>query len=392
MRLITTKKSPVLRFKDDLGEEYSEWEYQPFIDVFEALVTRNHQIKTRDVLTKGLFPVVDQGQSQIAGFSNESEKLIEVHQGVIVYGDHTTTVKFIDFQFIVGADGTKVLSSKKGDNIKYLYYCLTFSNVPSEGYKRHYSIVKQLRIPVPSCEEQQKIADFLSSVDTRIEQLEKKKSLLEQFKKGLMQKLFSQEIRFKDDQGEEYPEWEIKFIGDISEVKRGASPRPITSPKWFDENSKIGWVRISDVTRSNRYLTKTMQYLSNEGVKQSRLLSKGSIVMSICATIGKPIYINFDVCIHDGFVVFENLKVKKEYLYYFLEKIQKRWYRYGQPGTQVNLNTGIVSREVIQIPTQPEQQKIANFLSSIDKNVELIAKQIEHTREFKRGLLHQMFV
>ena len=114
--------------------------------------------------------------------------------------------------------------------------------------------------------------------------------------------------------------------------------------------------------------------------------------MSICATIGKPIHIGFDVCIHDGFVVFENLKIDKEYLYYFLEQVQKRWYRYGQPGTQVNLNSGIVSRESIHVPTRSEQQKIANILSSVDRKIELISEQIENTREFKKGLLQQMFV
>ena len=198
-------------------------------------------------------------------------------------------------------------------------------------------------------------------------------------------------LRFKDEQGNNYPDWEEKTFGDISRVKRGASPRPISSPKWFSENSRIGWVRISDITSSNKYLKKTTQYLSNEGVKKSRFIPKGNMVMSICATIGKPIYTGFDVCIHDGFVVFEGLNVNKEFIYYFLEKMQKRWYRYGQPGTQVNLNSDIVSNEKIRIPNESEQQKIATFLSSVDTKIEQLNNKKALWEQYKKGLMQQLF-
>ena len=198
-------------------------------------------------------------------------------------------------------------------------------------------------------------------------------------------------LRFKDDEGKDFLRWKTKSLGAISEVKRGASPRPITSQKWFSEDSQIGWVRISDVTKSKKFLKKTTQYLSEEGVKKSRLIPKGSMVMSICATIGKPIYIDFDVCIHDGFVVFDNLDIDKEYLYYFLEKIQKRWYRYGQPGTQVNLNTSIVSNERIQIPETDEQHKIANFLSSVDTRIAQLEKKKSLLEQYKKGLMQKLF-
>ena len=114
--------------------------------------------------------------------------------------------------------------------------------------------------------------------------------------------------------------------------------------------------------------------------------------MSICATIGKPIYTNFDVCIHDGFVVFEELKLNKEYLYYYLDMIKMSWYKYGQPGTQINLNSEIVSNEIILFPCLAEQIKIANFLSAIDDKINNCSNQIEKMEAWKRGLLQQMFV
>jgi type I restriction enzyme S subunit len=116
------------------------------------------------------------------------------------------------------------------------------------------------------------------------------------------------------------------------------------------------------------------------------------MIMSICATIGKPIYTKFPVCIHDGFVVFESLKADKEYLFYYLDYIQKRWYRYGQPGTQVNLNTEIVGSEYIPYPCIDEQKKIASFFSIIDKKIEIIQSQLSQTQSFKKGLLQRMFV
>jgi len=195
------------------------------------------------------------------------------------------------------------------------------------------------------------------------------------------------ELRFPEFDGE----WENKKLGEVAKIKRGASPRPISNPKWFSDKSKIGWVRISDVTKSNKYLEKTEQYLSDEGVKKSRLVKKGNMIMSICATIGKPIYTNFDVCIHDGFIVFENLKLHKEYLYYYLDFIQMKWYKYGQPGTQVNLNSDIVSNEKLPAPSIPEQTKIANFLTAVDKKITQLKQKKVLLEQYKKGVMQKIF-
>ncbi|HAV5921276.1 restriction endonuclease subunit S [Acinetobacter baumannii] len=254
------------------------------------------------------------------------------------------------------------------------------------------TLAKEIRFPYFPLDEQTKIASFLSAVDEKIAQLTQKHELLSQYKQGMMQKLFSQQIRFKADDGSEFEEWSNKTIGDIANIKRGASPRPITDSKWFDESSNIGWVRISDVSKSKKYLLETEQYLSPEGIQKSRLVPKGNLIMSICATIGKPIYTGFDVCIHDGFVVFSELQAIHEYAYYYLEFIEKNWYQYGQPGTQVNLNSDIVSNEEFPFPCLEEQTKIANFLSSIDQKIDVASEQLEQAKLWKKGLLQQMFV
>lgn len=269
---------------------------------------------------------------------------------------------------------------------------LTQIQAGSKMPRADWESISKGEIYFPNFEEQTKIATFLSAVDEKISQLSQKLHLLGQYKQGMMQKLFSQQLRFKADDGSEFGEWSNKTIGDVANIKRGASPRPINDSKWFDDSSSIGWVRISDVSKSKKYLLQTEQYLSTLGIQKSRLVPKGNLIMSICATIGKPIYTGFDVCIHDGFVVFSELQAIHEYAYYYLEYIEKNWYQYGQPGTQVNLNSDIVSNEAFPFPCLEEQTKIANFLSAIDQKIDVVSEQLEQAKLWKKGLLQQMFV
>ncbi len=162
--------------------------------------------------------------------------------------------------------------------------------------------------------------------------------------------------------------WQRVRLGDIAEIKRGASPRPIENPKWFCANSNVGWVRISDISKNSRFLYKTAQKLSKKGIEKSRLVKQNSLIMSMCATIGKPIITKIDTCIHDGFVVFENPKIDLNYLYYFLCYIEKEWLESGQQGSQVNLNVDLIkNREVFYPKDLNEQIAIANILSGLDR-------------------------
>ncbi|WP_425251085.1 restriction endonuclease subunit S [Helicobacter pylori] len=162
--------------------------------------------------------------------------------------------------------------------------------------------------------------------------------------------------------------WQKVRLGDIAEIKRGASPRPIENPKWFCANSNVGWVRISDISKNSRFLYKTAQKLSKKGIEKSRLVKQNSLIMSMCATIGKPIITKIDTCIHDGFVVFENPKIDLNYLYYFLCYIEKEWLESGQQGSQVNLNVDLIKNKEIFYPKAlNEQIAIANVLSDLDR-------------------------
>jgi len=186
-------------------------------------------------------------------------------------------------------------------------------------------------------------------------------------------------------------DWDVKKLGNIAKITRGASPRPIDSSIWFDEKSEIGWVRISDVTKSKKLLKYTTQKLSELGIKHSRFVEKSNLIMSICATVGRPILTDLDVCIHDGFVVFRDPKIEKEYLYYILSFIEGDWSKNGQTGSQMNLNTGLINFTQIAFPkSKPEQTAIATVLSDTDALIECLEKLIAKKKTIKQGAMQKL--
>lgn len=174
-------------------------------------------------------------------------------------------------------------------------------------------------------------------------------------------------------------------------ITRGASPRPIDSPVWFDSRSSVGWVRISDVTRSGRYLMETTQRLSKEGIRRSRPVPSGSLIMSICATVGRPIETRIDTCIHDGFVVFDQPSIDQSYLYHVLAALEPAWSKHGQTGSQMNLNTGLINGCPIPLPpTETEQRAIAQALSDVDELLATLDKLIAKKRDLKQATMQQL--
>ena len=184
--------------------------------------------------------------------------------------------------------------------------------------------------------------------------------------------------------------WEIKRLGEIAQIQRGASPRPIDSPIWFSGNSSIGWVRISDVSRSGIFLTETVQHLSLLGVQHSRPVKSGSLIMSICATVGRPIITSIDVCIHDGFVVFDELRADKSYLYYVLKWIEPEWSKHGQTGSQMNLNTSLINGTSVHFPPVQEQTAIAAILSDMDAELTALEARLTKTRALKQAMMQEL--
>lgn len=187
-------------------------------------------------------------------------------------------------------------------------------------------------------------------------------------------------------------EWRTATIGALASVSRGASPRPIASPRWFDINSKIRWVRIADVNRSDgRILGTTTQALSADGVVRSRYLEPGTLIMSIAATVGIPVITGVPACIHDGFVSLENLKIDKKFMLYLLKASEARLREAGQSGSQMNVNSDIVRRLEVQIPSEREEQaRIASALWDIDDLIELLERSVVKKRAIKQGMMQEL--
>lgn len=181
----------------------------------------------------------------------------------------------------------------------------------------------------------------------------------------------------------------FKKLGSVSKIRRGASPRPIDDPRYF--GGEVGWVRISDVSASNKYLRKTTQYVSELGEKNSVRVNKGDLILSICGTVGKPIIIDIPACIHDGFVqVYDLNESNSEFLYYVLQHSEERLKGQGQSGTQTNLNTSIVGNLEIFHPSIEEQTAIAEVLGKIDSAIEKTNKLIEKQKRIKQGLMQDL--
>jgi len=260
-------------------------------------------------------------------------------------------------------------------------------------------IVKKIKIRFPKKEEQQKIANFLSAIDKRIQTLVKKKTLLEQYKKGVMQKIFKQELRFKDDtstslstsDGKAYPEWEEKKLGKLT-YKVGKKNKENISYPIYSINNQEGFRPQSEqfegLDSNDRGYDISLYKIVN---KETFAYNPARINVG---SIGYSFELN-EVIISSLYVCFKtNKELEDLYLLAYLDtnKFNKNILRYEEGGVRQYLFYENFSQIKIPLPSNAEQTKIANFLSAIDISVELVTKKIEHTKTFKKGLLQQMFV
>ena len=256
--------------------------------------------------------------------------------------------------------------------------------------------------PVAPMWEQQTIAAFLGRETAKIDALVAKKErlieLLQEKRTALITRAVTRgldpNVPMKDSGiewlGEIPAHWGAKKIKRLCLVRRGASPRPIDDPAYFDDNGMYAWVRIADVTASKRYLETTPQRLSVLGQSKSVSLEPGELFLSIAATVGKPIVTKIKCCIHDGFVYFVGLHGNREYLYYVFT-CGEAYKGLGKLGTQLNLNTDTIGDICVPVPPPEEQQAVVQFLDRETYRTDvLIAKvheAIDHLKEYRTALI-----
>ena len=246
------------------------------------------------------------------------------------------------------------------------------------------SDLKKFKIILPPKQEQEKIASFLTSVDTKIEQLTKKETLLQEYKKGVMNKIFNQEIRFKDDDGSEFPEWEEKKLGDITKIIMGQSP---SSDSYNLDNNGIPLIQ-GNADIQNR-LTNPRNY-TTEKTKECKV---EDLILTVRAPVGAVAKSIHNACIGRGVcAIRSNKESVNEFIYQFLLNYETKWSSLEQGSTFTAVSGLEIKKLKLNLPSLKEQTKIANFLSSIDKKIELTTKELNSTKEFKKALLQQMFV
>ncbi len=262
----------------------------------------------------------------------------------------------------------------------------TVANLPA-------SAILKIAHRLPDKKEQTKIGNYFQQLDTLIAQHQQKHEKLQNLKKALLEKCFPKqgehtpELRFKGFSGA----WEEKALGDLADIVRGASPRPIENPKWFDKESEIGWLRIKDVSEQNGRIYHLVQRLSQEGEKKTRVLITPHLLLSIAASVGKPVINYVSTGVHDGFLIFLNPKFVQEFMFQWLKGFEKHWHKYGQPGSQVNLNSDIVKNQKIVIPEFSEQTKIGNLFQQLDTLINQQQTQLSKLKNIKQACLEKMF-
>ena len=185
--------------------------------------------------------------------------------------------------------------------------------------------------------------------------------------------------------------WSLTAIGNLAQIKRGASPRPIQDPKWFDKNSDIGWLRISDVTEQNGRIKYLEQKISKLGQEKTRVLSTPHLLLSIAATVGKPVVNYVKTGVHDGFLIFVNPKFDREFMFQWFDMFRPKWNKYGQPGSQVNLNSDIIRNHKMMIPSLPEQSAIGSLFRTLDDLLASYKNNLANYQSLKATMLSKMF-
>ena len=384
--------APKLRFKDKSGKQFPVWEEKK-LGAISKIYDGTHQTPTYvsegipfysvEHITANQFTKTKYITQEV--FDKENEK-VRLEKGDILMtkiGDIGTS-KLIDWD-VKASFYVSLALIKQSDSFssKYLNQYIASKNFQLELWKRiiHVAFPKKINlgeignchVKLPTLPEQQKIASFLAAVDEKIQQLTHKKELLEQYKKGVMQQLFSGKLRFKDEKGKAFPKWLEKRLGEICNITTGK----------LDANAMVEGGKYRFYTCAKDYFQ-----IDEFAFDTDALLISGN-----GANVG---YIHHykgrfnayqRTYVLDGFI--DNIF----YLKHFLDQhLYRRIFKEKKEGNTPYIVMGTLSEMEIALPDVKEQKRIANYLSAIDNKIESVTKQITQTQSFKKGLLQQMFV
>lgn len=396
---------PKLRFPEFSGE----WEEKKLSDFMTRLTRKNSNNESSRALTiSSVDGLIDQGEffkKQIASKDTSGYYLLK--KGDFAYNK----------SYSVGYDygSIKRLDRYEDGVVSTLYICMTLtsdtnsdyltqyfdsmkwnksvSEISAEGARNHgllniptESFFQTKHFLAPTLAEQQKIADFLSNVDSIITAETKILKTLQKKKKALMQKLFTRQLRFKSDDGTNFPAWEEKKLGDVCETYSGGTPKSGTAEYYGGE---IPFIRSGEISSN-----KTELFLTEKGMENSsaKMVSKGDILYALYgANSGLCSISKIDGAINQAILCIKTNE-NKRFLCNYLQYQREYFYSTYLQGGQGNLSGKLVESFIIPLPCIVEQQKIADCLSSLDSLIQTQQKVVTTWQQRKKALLQQMFV
>ena len=350
------------------------------------------KIKRKEFLKNGKYFIVSQEQEFINGYWNISDDLFEVKKPVVIFGDHTKIVKYVDFNFVLGADGVKILQPKSEIEPRYFYYFLQNVDLGDLGYARHYRLLKEIEVHYPkSIEEQKRIVAILDKAFTSINKakanaeknLANAKELFESYLNGIFA-----------NPGED---WEEKTLEQISEIfGRGRSKhRPRNDKKLY--GGDYPFIQTGDIRNCEHLITDYSQSYNDEGLAQSKLWPTGTICITIAANIAETGVLTFDACFPDSVigVVVNKKQATIDFIEYLLQSFKTNLQSLGKGSAQDNINMGTFKNKLFPFPSIEEQQSIVkkfDVFAIETKKIETIYQQkIITLYELKKSILQKAF-
>jgi len=367
------------------------------------MIGKQNQIPTADILPSGQFPVVDQGQAFIAGYSDAAERVIRDGLPLVIFGDHTRCLKFVDFPFILGADGTKVLKPREDlFDAKFFYYALLSLDIPNRGYNRHFTLLKEKKVPRPEKDEQRKIAGVLGVVQRAMEQQGRLLALTAELKKTLLHQLFTAGLRGEPqkqtDIGPVPESWEVVELASLFEIKHGFAFEGeffasdgcyilLTPGHFFEEGG------FRDQKDKTKFYTGDFP--------RSYLLTKGDLLVAMteqkAGLLGSSIVIlESDKYLHNqrlGLIhKLDDSRLDRLFLYYFFNTadVRKRIAMTASGSKVRHTSPGKIRELRIALPSLDEQRRIVEVLQAVDTKFEMLGRKDAALTALFRTVLHQL--
>ena len=318
---------------------------------------QKHKIKKSEYLSSGPIPVIDQGQDFIAGYINDTERAYDGQLPIIIFGDHTCTLKYVDFPFAVGADGTQLIHPTEDFDIRYFYYAL--QNLPLEhfGYQRHFKYLKTSTIFCPPISAQRKIAAVLSAYDDLIENNTRRIKILEDMAQTHYREWF---VHFRFPGHENVPMvesplgpipqgWEVKQLGEMCDVLMGQSPKS----EFYNETGE-GLPFHQGVTDFGQRFPTDRVYCT----VQKRIAEVGDILFSVRAPVGRMNVANKKIVIGRGLSAIRSRSGEQAFI---LQQLKDRFQEEDTMGSGTIFNA-ITKSDLLSIQfLKPTKSIVTNF-------------------------------